>query len=432
MNQDYEALIQEAMVYQPVINIGMIGHVSNGKSTITKSLTQIATQKHSAEKQKNITIKLGYANAKIYKCNKCSEPDCYQSGPSHLFSKNCKICNNEMTLITHISIVDCPGHIRFMSTMLNGTNVMDTTILVEAMNNEVIPAPQTVEHINAITLGKIPNSVICLNKFDLVKKDHISKKIEQLKTGLANTAASNSPMVPISATFDINVDVLCHYISQIRIPKRNLEKPVKMIIIRSFNVNKPGINIDNLCGGVVGGSILEGKIHVGQQVELRPGYCVLNDDPNANKKNGNRWKCKPLQAQIVSINSENNRLESAIPGGLIGVQLDLDAALTANDGLIGQVLTPTTCGADIYEDLAVSYELLDKNSDIKKGDVLQLNINACNISCEIQKIFKDENILKLSLEKPVSVNIEDKVTICHNGRIFGTGHVVEGRKAIIL
>ena len=427
-NIDYESILAEAMIYQPILNIGMIGSVANGKSSITKALTGIATQKHSSEKQKNITIKLGYANAKIFKCLNCPRPECIQSGPSNLLNKKCSLCNSDMELVTHISIVDVPGHTRFMSTMINGTNVMDTTILVEAINNDNIPSPQTIEHLNAITVGNISNSIICVNKFDLVKTEIGIKRIKILKDNLDNTVAKDSPIIPISATFNINIDVLCDYISQIPTPIRDISVPHKMIVVRSFNINKPGTSIDEICGGVIGGSILCGKINVGMEVELRPGYCIenKNNDPVNIQY---RWKYKPLRAKVLSINSENNNLNYAIPGGLIGVQLDIDPALTANDGLIGQILTPINNSYNVYEDIIISYKLLDESLFVKVNDLLQLNINACNVISRIEEKDDQGNILKLKLEKPISVNIKDKVTICYNGKIFGMGIIIEGKKS---
>jgi translation initiation factor 2 subunit 3 len=87
--------ISQIMKHQPTINIGMIGSVSNGKSTITGKLTGIKTQKHSDELKKNITIKLGYANTKIFKCPDCPEPQCYQSHHSEIMEAQCKFCDNE-------------------------------------------------------------------------------------------------------------------------------------------------------------------------------------------------------------------------------------------------------------------------------------------------------------------------------------------------
>ena len=84
---------------------------------------------------RNITIKLGYANAKLYRCPVCEAPDCYQAYGSEKEDKaTCKHCNSEMFLMRHISFVDCPGHDALMATMLAGAAVMDSALLLVAGN----------------------------------------------------------------------------------------------------------------------------------------------------------------------------------------------------------------------------------------------------------------------------------------------------------
>ena len=135
--------LNDIMNDQPTMNIGMIGSVSDGKSTIVRTLTSTDTQRHSSEKKSNKTINLGYANAKIFMCLSCPKPDCFQSHPSEVYNPKCQICNGDMTLKKHVSFVDVPGHNSLMAAMLNGTCVMDSTIIVEAVSNKEIPAPQT-------------------------------------------------------------------------------------------------------------------------------------------------------------------------------------------------------------------------------------------------------------------------------------------------
>lgn len=96
-----------------------------------------------------------------------------------------------------------------------------------------------------------------------------------------------------------------------------MDVPPKLIIIRSFDINKPGCTIDNLKGGVVGGSLIEGILKVGDIVEIRPGKV---------ERDGNKiLKCKPFITKIINIRvEESNKLKYAIPGGLIGIETYLD------------------------------------------------------------------------------------------------------------
>ena len=202
---------QTIMINQPTLNIGMIGSVSHGKTKLTEKITGIITLKDSKEKKKNITIKLGYANTKIYKCDHCEKPVCYQSFPSNTFTACCKICNAEMKLVKHLSIVDCPGHNMLMATMLNGTCIMNNTILVESINSE-LPAQQSKEHLIAAHLNNLTNSLVCVNKLDLVSKEIALQKIQLLKSNLKNTISENSQIIPIVANFGINVDAILQFI----------------------------------------------------------------------------------------------------------------------------------------------------------------------------------------------------------------------------
>jgi translation initiation factor 2 subunit 3 len=431
--------MNEIMQNQPIVNIGMIGGVSHGKSTIVLKMTNVVTQKYASEKIQNITIKLGYANAKIFKCNTCESPTCYKSTDSSKRTLLCDHCDNQMELITHISCVDCPGHHALMATMLNGTCVMDYTILVESLQNAKMPVQQTKEHIIATTLTDTPNKIVCINKVDLVKRDVASAKIQELQNELKGTIAEKSKIVPISATFGINIDVLCQYISEIPIPKRKLDVPCKMIVIRSFNVNKPGIKINDLLGGVIGGSIVEGKIELNDDIILLPGYVEkITEENKVSDASEKRWQYTPLRSKILSLNSDKNKLTKAIPGGLIGIQLDIDPALTAEDGLIGNIMIHEKSENDycVYEDIMIEFTPYPGKEDIKinKGDILTMNINACNNECTVMKYKK--NILGLQLNThPICAKIGSQVTISFKDAtgslsIYGCGIITLGNTCI--
>lgn len=399
---DETEFIQEIMHQQPVINVGVIGHVANGKSSIVEAVSGIATQKYKKEKERNITIRLGYANVKIYKCDKCERPECYQSTGSEIMEHNCVNCGEKTELVRHISFIDCPGHIIFMTTMMNGACVMDDVILVESGSNAIIPAPQTVEHFKITKEIGISTKFICLNKVDLMMKDinGITSTMESLRTFVDNPEI---PIIPVSATLKYNIDVLCEYLANLDIPHKNIASSLKMLIIRSFNVNNPKTKIAELKGGVVGGSLTRGMLKVGDDVSIYPGYISKNSD-------GETWSYRPLKCKTLSINSDKNSLESAISGGLIGVQLNIDPSMTKDDDLVGQVMFKNDfTDMKVYHGLKIQFTKMASDRKIKKNDKLSVNVNSNNIKCKVCKITT--NHIYLDLEKPVCVELGDKVTI---------------------
>lgn len=157
-----------------------------------KAISGVQTVRFKNELVRNITIKLGYANAKvrtpstyivnaaypflfqIYKCENdaCPRPGCYRSYPSHKEDNPpCERpgCGSRMKLVRHVSFVDCPGHDILMATMLNGAAVMDAALLLVA-GNETCPQPQTSEHLAAVEIMKLENIIILQNKVDLIKE----------------------------------------------------------------------------------------------------------------------------------------------------------------------------------------------------------------------------------------------------------------------
>ena len=114
-----------------------------------RQITGVKTGTHSKEQIRNMTIKLGYANAKIFRCEGCPKPACYKFfGSGQKGQPKCSGCKQKMNLIRHVSFIDCPGHEVLMSKMLNASASMDAAIIVVAANEEC-PRPQTAEHLAA-------------------------------------------------------------------------------------------------------------------------------------------------------------------------------------------------------------------------------------------------------------------------------------------
>ena len=189
-------------------------------------------------------------------------------------TQSVKTATVEAEFVRAISFVDAPGHEALMATMLSGAAIMDGAILVIAAD-EPCPQPQTREHLAAAEVSGIKNMIIVQNKIDIVDQKRALESYKEIKAFVKGTVAENAPIIPISAQRNINIDVLLEAIQTIiPTPKRDPNLPPLMYIIRSFDINKPGTTIDGLEGGIIGGTIAQGKFAVGEEIEIRPGIQV--------------------------------------------------------------------------------------------------------------------------------------------------------------
>ena len=433
--------IEEIMQNQATINIGTIGHVAHGKSTIVRAISGVHTIRFKNELERNITIKLGYANAKIFKCTNpdCPKPDAYQSHKSSA-ERNpvCKYpkCGSKLRLMKHVSFVDCPGHDILMATMLNGAAVMDAAFLLVSAN-ESCPQPQTSEHLAAVENMKLKNILILQNKIDLVLKETAEKHYKEIIAFTRGTAAGQSSVIPVSGQLKHNIDAVCQYIAEkIPQPIRDLEKKARMIVIRSFDINKPGTGIDSLKGGVAGGSILQGILRVGDTVEVRPGIVRIDD-------NGN-FVCSPLITKITSLFAESNQLKVAIPGGLIGVGTNIDPSICRADRLVGQVIGHVGHLPDIFFQIEINFFLLrrllgvhrteeTRIQQLKVGEVLLVNIGSTTTGGKITVLGEETAFVQLL--NPVCTEIGEKVALSrkiqNNWRLIGWGNIINGKKVAL-
>jgi len=224
--------------------------------------------------------------------------------------------------------VDAPGHEALMATMLSGAAVMDGAILVIAAD-EPCPQPQTREHLAAIQIVGIDKIIIVQNKIDIVDEKRVLQSYHEITEFVKDTVAKDAPIIPISAQHSINVDALVQAMEEyIPTPKRDLTKPPLMYVVRSFDINKPGTTIEKLEGGVIGGSITQGKFETGDEIEIRPGI--------RQEKQG-KSVYEPLLTQIVSLHTGGKTLDKVQCGGLVGIGTMLDPALTRADSLTGNL-----------------------------------------------------------------------------------------------
>ncbi len=404
-----------AMPRQPEVNIGMVGHVDHGKTTLTKAITGKWTDTHSEELRRGITIKLGYADAAFYRCKDLPEPECYVSNPSK--------CPGDKELLRVVSFVDAPGHEALMATMLSGAAIMNGALLVIAANQKC-PQPQTVEHLMALDIIGVKNIVIVQNKIDLVSDDRARENYREIKEFVKGTSAENAPIIPVSAHHDANIDALIGAIQEtIPTPQYDWSKPPRMYIARSFDVNKPGTRPKDLVGGVIGGSLIQGKFRVGDEIEILPGFYIPE---------GNRIKWEPLHTEIVSLMAGGRYWDEIRPGGLVGIGTKLDPAITKNDGLIGRMAgKPGTLPPVVY-DLTLDVHLLErvvgsreerKVEKIRMNEVLMLNIGTLATIGIVRGVR--ESFVDIYLKYPAVVEKGQRVAInrkiMNKWRLIGYG-----------
>lgn len=388
---------------KPEVNIGTLGHVDHGKSSLVQALTGVWTSRHSLELVRNITIKLGYANMSVYKCPHCDPP--------HNFSNNikCPECGGDSELVRKISFVDAPGHEVLMTTMLSGAAVMDGALLVISAD-EKCPQPQTREHLYAAMIMGVEKLIVVQNKIDLVTKERALESYREIKEFLKGTPYENAPIVPVSAQRKVNTDVLIYLIEKhIPTPLRRFDLPPLMPVIRSFDVNRPGTNVEDLVGGVVGGSVLRGLLRVGDEVDILPGPKLTV---------GKKEEVVPLHAEVRSIRFDSQPLEEASAGGLIAVGTSLDPALTKNDRLQGNILGESGTLPAPVRRLTLSYSLLervvgtDEMIEVKPlsiGETIALNIG---VTFRVVKVINAKGArAELELDSPAVAEQGQRVAI---------------------
>ncbi|MEK6808501.1 MAG: translation initiation factor IF-2 subunit gamma [Nanoarchaeota archaeon] len=385
---------------QPVLNIGLCGHVDHGKTTLLERLSGKWADTHSEEIKRGITIRLGYADTILRICEKCN---------IYTVKEKCAKCNDDAVIRRKVSFVDAPGHESLMATMLSGATLMDAALLLVSAN-ETCPQPQTREHLMALKIIGIKKIIIVQNKIDLVSEESAIKNYENIKGFIKGTDYEHSPIIPISAFYNAGIDFLIKAIEEyFSVPERNPNGPPIMLVARSFDINHPGIDIKNIIGGVLGGSIKQGKLSRGDEIEIRPGYMVT-------EKNQNVWK--PLFTKIVDIKAGGVSIDLGFPGGTIGLLTSLDPSIVKADKLVGNVVGLPGKLPKVWNDLTIEIHLLDRVvgvaeqinvEPIKINEVFMLNVNTSATVGIVTKIRKRDIQCKLKL--PVCAETGSRITL---------------------
>ena len=256
--------------------IGTAGHVDHGKSTLIHALTGIDPDRLQEEKERGMTIDLGFAWLRL---------------PNGV----------------EVSIVDVPGHERFIHNMLAGVGGIDIALLVVAADEGIMP--QTREHVAILDLLGISNGVVALTKRDLVDDEWLDLVQADVEEFLAPTSLRGAPMIPCSATTRVGLDALLAVIQDLLAKERT--RP---------NTGRPRLPIDRVFtvagfGTVVTGTLIDGELRLGQELEVQPGA---------------------LHTRVRGLQSHRKKLDTIPAGTRTAVNL---GGLAVEDLRRGQVLT---------------------------------------------------------------------------------------------
>jgi translation initiation factor 2 subunit 3 len=398
-----ESVTEGQAFEQPEINIGLIGHVDHGKTTLTKALSGTWTDTHSEEVKRGISIKLGYADTTFFKGKDKDGADFYTTKPD-----DSRLAGSA-TKLRRISFVDAPGHETLMATMLSGAALMDGALLLVAAN-EKCPQPQTREHLMALQLAGIKNIVIVQNKIDLVDEKRALANYEEIRAFVKGTVAEKAPVIPISAHHDVNISSLIEAIEK-TIPSKPHDPKAEplLLVARSFDINKPGTRPEKLKGGVLGGSIMRGALKVGDDVEIMPGLRV---------EQGDKVSYVPLRTKVVSLMVGTQAVDSAGPGGLLAIGTELDPSVTKADNLVGRVLGHPGKLPKTVDRITMQVHLLERVvgaedeaavEPIKIKEPLMLNVGTATTVGMVLKSAND--VVEAVLKLPVPATGDQRLAI---------------------
>ncbi len=395
---------------QSVLNIGTLGHIDHGKTSLTRAITGVWTDRHSESIKRNMTIKLGYADSIIRLCRQCNE---------YTVKDTCAQCGGKPEPVMRISLLDAPGHETLMATAIAGSSVIDAILFVIAAN-EPCPMQQTKEHLMIINVLGIKNVIVAQTKIDIVGREAAIAHYKQIKAFLKGSTIESAPIIPVMPNLGINLDLLLERIAKIPIPARDTSSDPMMYVVRSFDVNKPGADVTKLVGGVLGGAIIKGTFRSGDRIEIRPG--IKNEKVKKDSY-------EPVITVIKGMSNGTDALDEATPGGLIAVATEIDPSFTRADSLVGNTVGLVGKLPPALGRISVKYHKLARDDvpeqRIAENEPLILGVATATALGYVKSAKKDT--LEIELKKPVCVTAGVKIAVMRNlarrWRLTGYGQI---------
>ena len=334
--------------------IGTAGHIDHGKTTLIKALSGIETDTTQEEKDRGMSINLGFA---------------YFDLPS---GKRC-------------GVVDVPGHERFIKNMLAGVSGINLVLLLVDSREGIMP--QTKEHIDILTLLGIENYIIVMTKIDLVEEEYRELVKEDIQEFISGTVLENSPIIEVDSISKKGLDTLLATIDKITedIVAKNVEKNARINIDRSFQVKG--------FGTVVTGTLTEGVINVGDELVIYP---------------------KEVKAKVRNIQVHSKDVETAYAGQRTAINL---ANIKFDDVKRGDTLATAGSLTKTYM-LDTEIKLInDERANLELWDRVRVYIGTEEVMARVVPLGTDllkageSSFAQLRLEEEIAVKNYDKFII---------------------
>lgn len=351
--------------------VGTAGHVDHGKSTLVKALTGIDPDRWEEEQRREMTIDLGFA---------------WLTLPSG----------------RNVSLIDVPGHERFIKNMLAGVGGLDAALLVIAADESVMP--QTVEHLAILDLLEVRHGVVVLTRADLVDAEWLALVEEEVRARLKDTSLENAPIVAVSARTGQGLDTLV----------AALDRVLDATLSRAAATGAPRLPVDRSFtiggfGTVVTGTLLDGPLRAGQEVVILPAG-------------------RP--ARVRGLQTHRQRCETALPGTRVAVNL---AGVHHTEVARGDVLAlPGALRPTTLLDMHLRV-LGDAPAPLEQNTALDLFIGAAEVRCRLTLLDAEalapgsSGWAQLRLERPVAAMRGDRaiLRVASPSRTVAGGVVVD-------
>lgn len=392
--------LSEIQNNQPLVLLGLMGSPASGKSTLCHILTGKKTQTHSKELINGCSIKMGFANLKIYDDDK--------------FIYSSKVLDKK--LVKHISIADNPGHNLYMLNVLTCCSKLDYVLFLVAIDNGI--DFQTDQHLRILKLLNVDFSFL-ISKTDLKPNKNDIKNLRNSIYIELNNKNFNEEFIPNVIPYNINYnfDVICDLLYNIKLPNFKINDHSKFSIIRSFDISKSMCDYTNVEPGVIGGIIEQGLFKVNDYIMILPGKyekvinCLGDEVVNY----------KPYITKIINIQTEGSNIDYAIKGGFIALQTTLDPSLFKDDKMVGnyvyKIYNNNSKMNLIFDNVIFTDKINCKKCDLNYINT-ELNILNCDLYINSKvhkcKIIENSNNYEFILNDVIYLEQNTNIILINN------------------